>query len=53
MGDTTVSIQGSQTCSTGGPGNTVKRCYEIDPTTSQTATVTFYYLVAQPIVSQV
>jgi len=45
MGDTTVSIWGNQTCSMAGSlGNTVKRCYEIDPTTSQTATVTFYYL---------
>jgi len=45
MGDTTVSIWGNQTCSMAGAlGSSVKRCYEIDPTTSQTATVTFYYL---------
>jgi hypothetical protein len=53
MGDTTVSIQGNQTFGSGGAGNTVKRCYEIAPTTSQTAAITFYYLVGQPIVSQV
>jgi hypothetical protein len=45
MADTTVSIKGNQNCGTAGTlGSTVKRCYGITPTTSQTATVTFYYL---------
>ena len=44
MGDTTVTIRGNQTCGTAGTlGATVKRCYDITPTTAQNATVRFYY----------
>lgn len=44
MGSTVVSIKGNQTCGTAGSlPNTVKRCYEITPATSRSATVKFYY----------
>ena len=43
MGDTTVSVHGHQNCPNGN-GDAVQCCYEIEPTTSQTASVTFYYL---------
>jgi len=44
MGSTTLEIRGNQACGTAGNlSDTVLRCYEIDPTTSQAATLTFYY----------
>jgi len=44
MGNTVVSIRGNQNCGSAGTlPATVKRCYEITPTTSRTATVRFYY----------
>jgi hypothetical protein len=45
MGRTSVAILGNQMCGSAGPllGLTVGRCYEITPTTLQTATVKFYY----------
>ena len=45
MGSTTVSIMGNQLCSTASQG--VLRCFEIDPTTAQPASVTFYYTEAE------
>ena len=45
MGDTTVTIGGNQFC----PNITigVERCFEIDPASSQTATVRFYFTEAE------
>jgi len=39
MGNVTVVIQGNQSCTT----LTVNRCYDITPTTPQTATIQFFY----------
>ncbi len=45
MGSTTVTIWGNQLC----PGASfgVKRCFDLAPTTAQTAAVTFYYAEAE------
>ena len=45
MGNTTVKISGNQLC----PGalKGVKRCFDLTPTTPQTAAVTFYYTEAE------
>jgi bacillolysin len=45
MGTTTVTVYGNQTCA--GFATAVKRCFEIDPGTLQTATLTFYYRDAE------
>jgi hypothetical protein len=48
MGSTTVAIRGNQDCTTQDePGDTVDRCFDIDPGTSQTANVTFHYLESE------
>ena len=44
MGSTEVEVKGNQTCESSTPLSTsVKRCYIITPTSSQTAAVKFYY----------
>ncbi len=43
MGNVTVVIQGNQSCTT----LTVNRCYDITPTTPQTATIQFFYRAAE------
>jgi CSLREA domain-containing protein len=45
MGRTTVTIWGNQLCPNVSSG--VRRCFELDPTTSQAATVKFYYTEAE------
>jgi hypothetical protein len=45
MGSTTVTIWGNQLCPNASSG--VQRCFELDPTTSQAATVKFYYTEAE------
>ena len=45
MGSTTVTVMGNQHCS--GASQGVLRCFELDPGTSQTAEVTFYYTEAE------
>ena len=45
MGSTLVTIWGSQYCPMATRG--VRRCFELDPTTPQTAAVTFYYTEAE------
>ena len=48
MGSTVVAIRGNQSCTEGGGAtDTVKRCYDITPTTSQSATIRFYYRTAE------
>lgn len=48
MGSTVVAIRGNQSCSEGGGAtDTVKRCYDITPTTSQSAQIRFYYRSAE------
>jgi subtilisin family serine protease len=44
MGNTTVEVRGNSQCTTTDPSDTINRCYEITPTTSQTSTIRFYYL---------
>ncbi len=44
MGSTTVQIRGNAQCTDADPTDTVNRCYEVAPTTPQTANVRFYYL---------
>jgi subtilisin family serine protease len=44
MGVTGVGIKGNSACTTGGTGDTVNRCFAINPGTDRTATVQFYYL---------
>jgi hypothetical protein len=44
MGSTTVAIRGNQECTTDDPGDTVDRCFQITPSTGQTANVRFHYL---------
>ncbi len=44
MGDTTVTVRGNQQCSSVDVIDSgVSRCYDIDPTTTQTAVVRLYY----------
>ncbi len=45
MGSTTVTIWGNQLCAGATVG--VRRCFELDPATPQTAAVTFYYTEAE------
>lgn len=45
MGATTVSIQGNTSCSAG--ASRVNRCYEISPTSPQTAQVKFYFKTSE------
>ncbi|HXK42589.1 MAG TPA: hypothetical protein PKV82_07150 [Anaerolineae bacterium] len=45
MGDTTVTVWGNQACA--GTQNTVLRCFDISPTTSQQAEITLYYRDAE------
>ncbi len=45
MGDTTVTVWGNQACA--GTQNTVMRCFDISPTTSQQAEITLYYRDAE------
>jgi len=48
LGNTTVAIRGNQNCTEGGGATTpVKRCYDITPTTVQTAQIRFYYRAAE------
>jgi hypothetical protein len=42
LGSTEVTIRGNQDCTTSG-GDTVKRCFDIAPTNTNSATVTFYF----------
>lgn len=44
MGSTMVQIKGNAQCTATDPTDTVNRCYEITPSTSQTANIDFYYL---------
>jgi hypothetical protein len=43
MGTTTVEIRGNQNCTTDNTSQVVQRCFDITPTTSQAATIRFYY----------
>lgn len=44
LGDTTVEIRGNQFCSASTPASRgVKRCYIVTPTTSQAASIKFFY----------
>ena len=45
MGSTTVTVWGNQYCPSATQG--VLRCFEIDPTTSAAAAITFYYTEAE------
>jgi len=45
LGSTTVTVRGNQNCPTANSG--VKRCFDLQPETSQTATVTFYFTEAE------
>ncbi len=48
MGSTTVEIRGNQTCAASGPPATgVQRCYDITPSTNQTAVIKLYYRSAE------
>lgn len=47
MGDTTVAIRGNQNCTTDNTSQPVQRCFDIAPTTSNAATVRFYYNTAE------
>jgi hypothetical protein len=48
MGSTTVAIRGNQQCTTQDePGDTVDRCFDIDPEFSVSANVTFHYLESE------
>ena len=48
LGSTTVAIRGNQSCTEGGGAtNTVKRCFDITPTTVQSAQIRFYYRTAE------
>ncbi len=44
MGATTVQVKGGAQCTTTDPADTVNRCFEVAPTTSQTANLRFYFL---------
>jgi hypothetical protein len=44
MGLTTVAIRGNQVCTTDDQGDTVDRCFQITPSSSETADVRFHYL---------
>jgi hypothetical protein len=44
MGTTTVEIRGNQDCTSNPTSQPVQRCFDIAPTTNQSATVRFYYL---------
>jgi hypothetical protein len=48
MGSTTVSITANTECTVGGdPSDTVNRCFDISPTTAQTADIRFYYQASE------
>ena len=47
MGSTTVTVKGNRTCTTDPTSATVRRCFDITPTTSNAATIRFYYLAAE------
>ncbi len=48
LGSTSVAIRGNQTCTEGGGATTpVKRCFDITPTTGQSAQIRFYYRTAE------
>jgi len=48
MGSTTVSITANTECTVGGdPSDTVNRCFDITPTTAQTADIRFYYRASE------
>ena len=47
MGSTTVQISGSAECTVSDPSDTVNRCFEITPSSVQTADIRFYYLVSE------
>jgi subtilisin family serine protease/N-acetylneuraminic acid mutarotase len=44
MGAVTVEVRGNQDCTTNPASQPVRRCFAIDPTIDQSATVRFYYL---------
>lgn len=48
LGSTVVAIRGNQNCTEGGGAtDTVKRCFDITPTTAQPAQIRFYYRAAE------
>ena len=47
MGSTVVRVSGHQDCTNNPVSQHVQRCFEIFPTTSQPATIRFYYLVSE------
>jgi hypothetical protein len=48
LGSTVVAIRGNQNCTEGGGAiDTVKRCFDMTPTTAQTAQIRFYYRSAE------
>jgi len=44
MNNTTVEVFGNKECTTTDPTDTVNRCFQINPSTPQTARLRFYYL---------
>ncbi len=47
MGETVVEIRGNQDCTINPTSPHVQRCFDIDPSTPQTATIRFYYALGE------
>jgi len=47
LGSTSVRVDGNQTCTTSGSDSLLKRCFDITPTTSNSATIKFWWLEAE------
>ncbi len=47
LGSTSVRVDGNQTCTTNAGDSLVKRCFDITPTTSNSATIKYWWLEAE------